>query len=662
MDDRTSELAAAREALDAQMGALAEHAPFAISIRDLNGRYLAVNPMWEKYFGLSKKIMTGSTPWEVVIDPDDPLFNMVQEGKVDFENFIATGNSEQTEIAITLTTGRKVNFIRTRFPILDETGALASVGTIFQDVSELRRLSEERETLEAQMKAFFELAPFAIALRDIEGRYIAVNQQWETFVGRKADSVIGRTPSELVTDAGNPIFPRLQSEQQDFDFVVSTGQVTSSEHAIFDTRGGERLVLRTRFPIRGNDGGVLGVGTIMQDLTERRRIEAQLVQNAKLATIGELSAGILHELAQPLNIARMAAQAVLRKIHRDGAIENPLPHFEMIENQMARMAGVIDHMRVFSRSDQPEEQLFDARHAIRSATQMVQHSFAAENISIEISLPARRTYIKGRSIALEQVILNLLSNARDAINQISKTHDRSGGQINIELKVQFAAKTALITVSDDGGGIPEQAFPKLWDPFFTTKPVGRGTGLGLPVCQSLVRGMLGELSAANTENGAVFTIRLPLQSLGPLLGGPSAAAEREWASQPGLDRVVLLVDDEAEALQLMADFFEELGFDIRTASNGDEGLRCFRDSAIDLVVTDIRLPVCDGIEMAQQIRAMNFDVPIIFVTGHMGVTEGLSTFANQKCIRLIHKPIDLNVLERAATDLMRMQATIQASN
>ncbi len=772
-----------RAKMEAQLRAFAENAPVAIAIRDLSGRYLAVNPKWESYTGYAGVEVAGKAPWELNIPVAHPNAAVVQRDRDMFAEAIRQQSTMTYETEIAHRDGTVIPVSLTRFPIRDADGTIISLGTIIQSLAELHRMHRERAEVEAQLRAFIDHAPYIFTLRDTEGRYLIANRLWETWSGLREADVKGKAPWEFITSPGNVRYEVVRTGKERLAEVVETGEPIYYESVEPDHSGVTAPMAITRFPLRDTSGKIVAVGTIAQDrseidrlirarlvsetryrnlvesspeailvhdkgailyanavakrwmeqsgtafeigsllvdkvdasdaeaidrqiaslahddttilrkefkfrladgsdiqvsitsspiefdgrqarqlvfhdVSERKRMEAQLTQNAKLATIGELSAGILHELAQPLNIARMAAQAALRKIRRgNGVLEDSAPQLELIDNQMARMAGVIDHMRVFSRTDEAIDEVFDARNAVRSAVQLIKPSFASENVAIEIDLPTRRAMIKGRSIALEQVVLNLLTNAKDAIVQNSPT----GGRIEVALRIETGSGRVCVTVTDTGGGIPKHVFHRLFDPFFTTKPVGRGTGLGLPVCQSIVRAMAGEMKAENVAGGAMFTVELPLLSSAPAAvthEEPATAALQTTAPAPGIGRTVLVVDDEPEALELMADFFEELGFDVRTASNGEEGIRAFRGDPADLLVTDIRLPVFDGIELAQMVRTRAVGVPVIFVTGHMGLTDRFDILGPRDNVKLLHKPIDLDVLERTVAELLPVNTEV----
>jgi PAS domain S-box-containing protein len=261
------------------------------------------------------------------------------------------------------------------------------------------------------------------------------------------------------------------------------------------------------------NGRPMVIGTL-QDITESKQIEQQLIQASKLATLGEMSAGLAHEINQPLNVIRMAADSCLM-LKEEGEINSEFQsdQLEIISGQAQRMTEIVDHMRVFGRVDSGEVIAFDPAESVRAAIAMVAEQCRAEGIGVEAALPERPRFVRGRPIRLEQVLLNLLSNARDAVVEAAgdgAPENGAMGDIFVELADDGEADTLGIAVSDTGGGIPDDLLDRIFDPFFTTKEVGSGTGLGLSISYGIIAEMGGRISASNGAVGARLEISLPV--------------------------------------------------------------------------------------------------------------------------------------------------------
>ena len=280
--------------------------------------------------------------------------------------------------------------------------------------------------------------------------------------------------------------------------------------------------LSTRVEPRGDDE----IATLAKSFNEmasaleqneeiREQTTAQLVQADKLSTLGRLAAGITHELAQPLNIIRLATQTSQMDLD-DSAVPSTADQTELlttIERQVIRMADIIDHMRVFARKDKAGDETFSPVHAVENTLVLVERQFASTGIELETEISNSCGLVRGSPMQLEQVVLNFLSNAGDAIALHAKTGNPGNpdfiGRIKVALEDEPASKSVRISVTDNGGGIAEEIRANLFDPFFTTKEVGQGTGLGLSISYAIVESMGGSIQVNNTDDGATFEASLP---------------------------------------------------------------------------------------------------------------------------------------------------------
>lgn len=292
---------------------------------------------------------------------------------------------------------------------------------------------------------------------------------------------------------------RRTQDAEDFDLTVSRGN-------------GEFTILRFRltwqvFPDIGDCMVLVG-----QDETRRRTTEMALAQSAKLITLGEMATGMAHEINQPLNVIKMAAQ--IAQLELDEAIAPgtaaalPVDHLrrglQQIATQVDRAASIIAHMRIFGRAPSGEAQPIDAVQVCRDAVSLVREQLRSLGIAIAVEDPGEELLVCVHRILIEQVIINLAMNARDAIS----TGGRSTGKIR--LRPQRAADgKVVILVSDDGPGVPAVLHNRLFEPFFTTKPVGKGVGLGLAISFGIVRDSGGSLTLTDDGPGATFCIELP---------------------------------------------------------------------------------------------------------------------------------------------------------
>jgi C4-dicarboxylate-specific signal transduction histidine kinase len=293
------------------------------------------------------------------------------------------------------------------------------------------------------------------------------------------------------------------SVKEVLDKALKGEESANFEFPLF-TKSGDRVDVllnsTSRQDAQGDIVGVIGVG---QDITELKSTQAQVIQSSKLATLGEMATSVAHELNQPLNVIRMAAGNSRRKISKGTANSEYLnDKLERIEDQTARAAAIIDHMRMFGRKAEEKPGLIDPRAVVTNALDLMGEQLRLAGIEIVTEFAEDCSSVSGHTIQIEQVILNLLTNARDAMAE-------RDGKTKITLRV-FEDKSGVhITSQDTGGGIPEKVLPRIFEPFYTTKEMGKGTGLGLSVSYGIIRDMNGTTIAENIEDGARFKITLP---------------------------------------------------------------------------------------------------------------------------------------------------------
>lgn len=235
----------------------------------------------------------------------------------------------------------------------------------------------------------------------------------------------------------------------------------------------------------------------------------QLNQSAKMATLGEMSTGLAHEINQPLNVMRMAVVNVLKRLGRgDVDIEYLTEKLNRIDTQVQRAARVVDHMRVFGRRSEVEEQLFDPAQAVEGTISMLAEGMKGKGVQLRVGGMIDAVRVRGHVDQLEQVLINLMVNARDAL--LSRREKDRDFEPWISVEAERDENIIRLAVQDNGGGIDPRLLERIFEPFFTTKPVGVGTGLGLSVSYGIVDQMGGQLSVANIGEGARFQIELPI--------------------------------------------------------------------------------------------------------------------------------------------------------
>ncbi len=523
---------------------------------------------------------------------------------------------------------------------------------MFDSVGRSRR-SEER------LRLVTDALPVLISYVGKDGRYRCVNKAYEDWFGIPSEQLRGMHVRELVGDEAYQAFHKHIED-------VLSGQSVHYKANMPFKHGGSRHVQADYVPHFAENGGVDGFFALITDVTEQKKAEAQLIRTSRLATLGEMASGIAHELNQPLTNMRMMAENALAYIESpDVDADVQTRKLEGVIGQIDRMAGIVDHMRQFSRKDSAERETFSPTACAADAIGMVENQYRALGIRLERDLPARCRDVSGYRFKLEQVILNLLSNARDAAAARADRAAREGSDYAPEVSVGVAedrkTETVILSVSDNGGGIPGDVLDEIFGPFFTTKPVGQGTGLGLSISYSIIDTMGGRIEVRNAADGARFDVILPVaDEAHPRLPAPKPQEQPVAAGRRGRLIRVLVVDDEEPTARNTTEYLEYAGYDATVAGNGAEALKLFVANPFDVVVTDRRMPVMDGNQMICRLRALDPNLPIIAMTGQGAFDDGQTAptagndgAAADAATVMLQKPVRLRDLEGHVRRLTR---------
>jgi PAS domain S-box-containing protein len=507
-----------------------------------------------------------------------------------------------------------------------------------QDITELKRT-------EAILHAAAESIPDGLALYDEQDRLIYVNENYlRNWPELREVLRIGRTFEEILKEreakdlrVGYTARGKLSVEER-----LKQHREANATHLSTDANGRTKQVNEVKTP-----EGFTAI--IRTDITDMKNTELQLVQASKLATLGEISSNIAHELNQPLTAISITVEAMLQH-EKKGALDADMMRdaLELIFRQKDRIVKTIDHMRAFSRSDAPEFVVFDPIPAVRNAVQLLQEPFRSYGIELALKLPSETPFLLGHSHQLEQVVLNLLTNAKDAIlekvRQVRVADYRP--RIAVSVKSRKRKKQIVIAVADNGGGIPEDILPRIFEPFLTTKAEGEGTGLGLSISADIIKGMAGEVSARNVADGAVLEVVLPAAPTDAVAAAMLTEEEEPESPLPSEEspfQHILLVDDEETIRDSMAFYLKNLGYRVTLASGGEEALQLQTAEPADIVISDHRMPGVDGQELAERLHEQHPDLPIVMMTGDIDNDE-MDEFIASGVKSILQKPFNLQIL------------------
>jgi nitrogen-specific signal transduction histidine kinase/CheY-like chemotaxis protein len=406
--------------------------------------------------------------------------------------------------------------------------------------------------------------------------------------------------------------------------------------------------LASFYPVRTASGATLGVGALMLEVSERKHLEEQFRQAQKMEAVGRLAGGIAHDFNNLLTVMTSCSELLLGDLEHEDRRRGDV---EEIRRAAQRAAALTRQLLAFSRKQILQPTLLDLNSVVSEMERMLLRVIG-EDIVLETRLDPDLGFVRADHGQLEQVLMNLVVNARDAMPD--------GGRIFIEtrniaadvLGPDAAADESAVAleVRDEGHGIPPEAMPYIFEPFYTTKELGKGTGLGLSTVYGIVKQSGGEVEVESTPGtGSLFRVVLPryregstVKRVSPQLGVAARA-----------QGTILLVEDEEAVRALATRILVREGYTVLAASRGDEAVSLFarHQREVTLLVSDLVLPGLGGIEIAQRLREMRPTLKVLLMSGY--TDRDVGTIAGEsEGMAFMQKPFTPDVLTRRVSELL----------
>jgi two-component system cell cycle sensor histidine kinase/response regulator CckA len=463
---------------------------------------------------------------------------------------------------------------------------------------EARAASHEAKEREQWLRQIIDLLPTCVYARDAQGTFVLANRAFAEIVGAEPRDVVGRTLEEL----GVPTAIAEAMRKQDRT-VLASGEPSLLSDEVFVDKSGRRRVVETNrvaFSLRER----ATVLCASADVTDKRRLETELLEAQKLDAIGRLAGGIAHDFNNLLTVLVTSADELAMRS------EVPHPDVERIHEVASRATALTQQLLAFARKSPVEARVVAINDLVHDVVRLLARVLG-ENIVVKTVLdPNAKEVLVDRS-KIERVLVNLAVNARDAMVQ--------GGTLTISTRNTPALDASepdwvAVSVIDTGLGMSAETRAHVFEPFFTTKAVGKGTGLGLATCFGIVQQLGGRIEVeSELEHGTTFRLLLPAMT-------GSRRYSRHPASPPRGNETVLVIDDDAQVLNATARVLKQLGYSVLAASSPEEGLEIatsYQD-AIAVLLTDIMMPGKSGPETAREIRLIRPDVRVLFMSGYSG--------------------------------------------
>ena len=492
----------------------------------------------------------------------------------------------------------------TSYPLLDSKGNIKSIIAYHKDLTRIKQAQEKLEKTNSLLEALIDSSESALLMTDEKGQVIVVNKKfYELFGIKDGVSLKGREDIQRVMEKTmlNP-----EELHKKFQFIQDHRHEHITDEIEVAATSDEKTLLRQTVPVMDKKGEFIGQLELYTDITEIKRIQSEALHTEKLVALGEMVAGVAHELNNPL--ATISGFSQLLLLRKDIQEEIKLD-LKKIASEGERARRVIENLLSFARYHEPEMKEVNLPDVMDNTLELLEYELKGTDIDVVKEYDKELPVIKGDPYQIQEVFLNIVKNA---IYEL-KTLDRKG-IITIVMKVR--GNFVETKVEDNGGGIPRNNLKKIFDPFFTTKPTGQGTGMGLSVSFGIVQRHGGTIYARNrSSGGAEFVIKLPIDN--PRIHEIRGEGVTEGMGEKDkLSGKALVVDDEGFVLELLKRFLEQEGMSVTTARNGIEAEE-FIERPFDLVVLDLVMPKKPGNKVFEELRESgNPNInKILFLTG-----------------------------------------------
>ena len=460
-----------------------------------------------------------------------------------------------------------------------------------------------------RLAALVEGSDDAIVSAGIEGTILSWNPGAERLYGYAAHEIVGRDVSVLIPD----------DRDADRHFLVErlrAGQRIPAFDALHRRKDGTPITVSLSLaPVRDRRGAIVAFSGIAHDVTETRRLESQLRQSAKMEAVGRLAGGVAHDFNNMLTVIDGYSELVLMKLAADHPVRSLV---EEIHKAGERAADLTRQLMVFSRKSMVEPQVLDLSEVVRADVDMLSRVIG-EDVAIETTLAPALDHVMADRTQLEQVLVNLVLNARDAMPTggtvtISTANATLATPLRVRQHEVPPGHYVVLAVRDTGVGMDAATLRRIFEPFFTTKGSGRGTGLGLAMLQSFLMQSGGHVTVESEPGrGTAFHLYLPTVEL-PVAAGPRAVTE---AAPEGTETILVVEDDDAVRVYAES-VLRAAGYDVLTAANGAEALDLASHTPhpVHLLMSDVVMPVLGGHALAEQFRRLHPQARVLFTSGY----------------------------------------------
>ncbi len=500
-----------------------------------------------------------------------------------------------------------------------------------------------RKTSNPRIFAIVEELKDGFCIMQLDGEFIYMNRSASAMFGFEVNQYGQNFFNDVIRDRKHVNFIKTTLNKQDYIQDYELNVYTASDNKF--------PVLISINEIKDPGEKRHGYSILIKDMTYIKKVQQQLLQAQKMESIGMLASGIAHEFNNILTGIIPNAELIKMTTKKGEANFN---RAQSIKNSALRAADIVRKLLSFARNDKKEPtQATDFKETALETIDIISKLFERQ-IDIEINFPPDLYYVEVDSTRLQQIIMNLSINAKDALDEGGKIIF-SAENVDIPFGEErdddlMAGKYIRFSIADNGHGIDPKQMPHIFDPFFTTKEPGKGTGLGLSIIYGIINSLNGKIEVQSELNkGTTFYVTLPATDV--IENDSNSDIQLEPAKT---DATILVVDDEQMILEMARDMLTSLGYGVMQASNGQEGIECYKKNSdkIDIVLLDLIMPKMNGVVCVEKMKEINPDVNII-------ITSGIGDLSKKKEIEklsiraFLEKPFSLKAMSDTINQILQ---------
>ncbi|MDB6093092.1 MAG: domain S-box [Verrucomicrobia bacterium] len=599
---RVSAQALALRESEARFRSTFEFAGTGMALVDAEGRVLRTNTVLQKMLGYTETELLRRTFMELTfpadIDTDVTLYKELMSGQRDSYHIEKRylrkdGRTIWTHLNVSIVKGAE--------------GVPLYAVTMVEDITEHKRMQDALHLSQGRLQAILDHSPALIYVKNLEGRFLLTNRLFNEKFKHGSTGLIGMTIRDLVRPAEADL-----GEEHD-RLVIEKGSPITMEHKN-EEDGVTKTYLAVRFPLRDTQGQIYALGGVETDITEYESLQAQFVQAQKMDAFGQLAGGIAHDFNNILAVLMIQLNLLTLDRTLPALTITKLRSLEDITQKAARLTR---QLLMFSRREATTMHVMDLNQALVDVFKMLGR-ILGEHIDMTLKNRTAPMWINADSSMMEQVVMNLCVNARDAMPE--------GGRLMVDTEVvefhaahahesRRAGRFVCLTVSDTGQGMDAKTLKRIFEPFFTTKDVGKGTGLGLATVYGIVKQHGGWVEVESAVGkGSTFRVYLPA------VASPQAAPDKvEKPPVSGGRERILIVEDDPAVREVSALCLEQVGYSVAVTSNAAEGLAMWEEQGqrFDLLITDMVMPGgMSGLKLATMLKGMKNSLRVLVISGY----------------------------------------------